>query len=202
VLGVNLTISNVPETVAPGVSGILYIFAVAAGAGGASAGLNGGGGAAAGFAAIRISPASSISHQGIPTGSPAATDGGDVVLLVDGRTLTCGGGKASGAGGIAVGFDIARNGGASGSPGPNGGTAGATSGTNQGGGGCGGFLDLHEGGANANPIFQMVGNGGAGNSAAGGGNGGTGSGGGSGATTGGIGGGGRVFWIIVQDLAP
>lgn len=197
-----VTTTNTPTTYQPGIAGIVYLYAMGAGAGGASAGTTGGGGAATGFAAVRIGTASTITHQGVPTGGPAATNGGDLVVVIDGRTFTAGGGKASGLGGMALGFDIARNGGASGVSPTNGGTAGALSGSNQGGGGAGGFGEQNKDGASANPINAFIGTGGAGNNAGNGGDGTAGCGGGSGSGTGGAGGAGRLFFMIVQDVAP
>jgi hypothetical protein len=208
--------SGGPTTWQPGVAGLALVFAVAPGGGGQSTG-NGGGGGAALYAAIPLSGAETftVNQQGGPTS--AATDGQDTTIAVGSRTMTVGGGKASGQGGTAIGGDSNRTGGAGGSnfssagtAGQNGAAGGVAVGNGGGGGGAAGFNDFGLGdllGSNPFSFFYTPSAGGAGATTGGGsgsaaGSSGSVGGGGGGANggTGGMGSAGDVCIVVIGGV--
>jgi hypothetical protein len=137
---------------------LIYLLGVG-GSGEASAGRGGGGGAAL-YRRVRVTPGQIISWTlGTPgAAAPTSTPGNDgtdsTVTTPTGLVLKAGAGKggtsvAPGAGGVATGGDINRNGGAGGTfagngvgAGLGGGNGGAGSGNGGGGGGGAGFSDV------------------------------------------------------------
>jgi hypothetical protein len=145
-----------------------------------NAGSGGGGGAAAikqfRAKAGQVLPYAVGDGGALTSGGPPGNDGGDTTLTIGSATVTAGGGKRGlstnldpgGAGGIATGGDLNRNGGRGGAGGSSfntgggagvagdqGGTGAAGSSGQGGGGGAAGFTDL--------PSFFAVGNGSAAN---------------------------------------
>jgi hypothetical protein len=171
----------------------------------------GGGGGAAVFKRMRLAKGQTLSYSvgaaGAAVNASSGHDGGDTtVTLPNGLTLTAGGGKAGptgvvngGAGGIATGGDINRNGGAGGSGSGGSGASGGIGGGAGGAGGSGSNRGGGGGGAGFSDVASFFNGAGGGQGGGGGGVGGGSYGGGGGSInlTSGAGAAGRVvIWLV------